>query len=209
MADQEKNEKSGKGRMSDQEKKEIKRKWSPAGRYWYTGHYEVKREKKPDGTVVEKVEYTGPLLIAEHDAHTYKMFRKFALTAALVLFAAGIFLLTIKGFAVYRGGLYALIPATMALFPDLYLVRGALKLPVSDRRLQEDVWRQAHVRIRKSCIGASVLYGLTLILTAIFLIISKVEVSAADGLYLLLVVMPIGIAFMMISRLKGLKYRNA
>ncbi len=191
--------------MGDQ--KEEKKKLRPAGRYIYTEQYKMVMQTKADGTIGEEAVYIGPVLEAEHPAQVYVRVRRLALAASVFTMLAGILLLTVKGFAVYRGGLYALIPVTMSLFPAMYLILGARKLPAQDRKLQEDVRRLAHFRIRRSCTGIVVLYCAALLLTAVFFAVSGTAPAIPDLLYLVLTAGSPVMAGILLREMKKLKYR--
>ena len=178
----------------------------PARRYRYTENYKMTMRTLADGTVKEEAEYVGKWLQAEHSADVYKKARFFAVPASVFSLCAGILLLAVQGFAVYNGGLYALIPAAMALFPAIYLLLGALKLPAEDRKLQTDVFRFAHERIRRSSAAIAILYALTLVLTIVFLAVSKAKPGAMDLLYFVLAAGTPVINLLLLHRIKSLKY---
>ncbi len=188
------------------EKPEETRRLRPARRYRYTEHYKMVRRTLPDGTVKEVAEYIGKYLLPEHSAEVYRSARTSALFASVFSLLAAILLLTVNGFVVYEGGVYALVPAAAALFPGMYLLLGSLKLPAEDRELQVDTYRLAHERIRRSSMALVVLYALTLVLTVIFLATSGVKPGAADILYFILTAGTPVINVFLLRVMKSLKY---
>ena len=193
--------------MSRHDKETNKTGFRPAGRYRYTQLYEMRSHVRADGKIIEKAEYTGAILEAQHSQQLYDRCRISAIAAAIEALAAGILLLTVKGFAVYQGGAYVFIPVTLALFPSLYLVMGALKLPVEDRKLQLDVQRLAHERICRSCAGIAALYGISLGLTGFFLLSAAPQLTRWDGLYLVMEIVTLLICLVLGRAMKKLSYR--
>lgn len=194
--------------MSRHDKETKKTGFRPAGRYRYTQLYEMRSHVRADGKIIEKAEYTGAFLEAQHSQQLYDRCRISAITAAIEALTAGILLLIVKGFAVYQGGAYVFIPITLALFPSLYLMIGALKLPAEDRKLQLDVQQLAHERIRRSCIGITVLYGISLGLTGIFLFLNAPQLTRWDGLYLALETGTLLICMVLGRAMKKLSYQS-
>ena len=192
--------------MEKEKQSETKERFRPAGRYRYTQYYSMRAQKQADGTIVEKAEYIGPILLAKHSQDIYIRARSFARAAAILTILLDILLISIPGFSVYHGGLYVLIPASVAIIPDLYGLLGTLKLPADDRELQEDIYRYAHLRILRSFVAVIVLHALTLLLGVVFWITGSVKPELLDLLFLLLVAGPIFLAVIMCRLIRSLHY---
>ena len=193
--------------MEDQ--KETRGRVRPARRYRYAENYQLNRTKQADGTMKEEMEYIGPLLQAEHSAENYRHVRLFARTVSVSTILSGLLLLMIPGFAVYQGGLYVFVPVVMALIPQLYHLLGSLKMPEEDATLQEDTHRFAHKRVFRAGAGVAVLYSLTLILTAVFLIRTGTKPGALDLLYFVLAGLPVILNVILLRKMKQLRYHPA
>ena len=187
------------------EEKKIK----TSRRFRYVDNYRMTRRTREDGTVTEEAEYVGNYLLAEHPEQVYRSVRRLAAASSVLSLLAAVLLLAVKGFAVYGGGLYALVPAAAALFPGIYLLLGAMKLPPDDRKLQEDVYRFGHARIRKSAHGVLFLYSATLFLSLVFFVTSGVSPGALDILYFILAVFPAAAGRILLWNMDKLKYHSS
>ena len=114
-----------------------------------------------------------------------------------------------NGFSVYQGGMYVFVPVTISIIPSVYLILGAWKLPQHDRQLQEDVYRFAHLRIRRSAIGICIFLSAGILLTIDFFLVSGAAFHAADGLFCLLLVIPLTSDLLLLKRMQGLRYHSA
>ena len=166
-------------------------------------------QTQPDGSVKRVAEYTGDYLHAEHSPNVYRKTRILAILTAAGTLCACLLLISLKGFSVYNGGLYALIPAVMMLFPAIYLLFGVIRLPAEDRKIQEDVYQFAHSRIRKCTEGIVILCALTVVLALVFLITSGTKPSRMDCLFLALTAGPAAANAVLRREMKGLVYHKS
>ena len=153
-------ERAGRNERSMEKKRGLR----TARRWRHLDAYEIREEKTPDGQIRKKAVYRGGYLLPEHGEGVYARARRRIrfLTAGAVLSLAA--LLSAEGSSVYDGGTFALLPAAAAVIPAFYGVLGAVRMPETDARLQEDAYRFAHVRVRRSAGGTAALAGLALLL---------------------------------------------
>ena len=187
------------------EQKEKKRR---PGRFRYMDHYETVTRVCPDGKTVQDITYIGGWALPEHPEAVYRQMKRLAAIPAGITIAATALLLAFRSFSVYKGGLYTLVPVTMALVPEMYAVIGTLKLPKEDARLQLDVLQLAHGRIKKSFIGILVLFILAIVFSVIFFAVSEVPLKRIDALYCLLMIIPPVMAGILLGVMRKLKYRE-
>ena len=183
-----------------------KRKPGVARRYRYTEKYRISERTAADGSLIEVAEYIGGYLKAEHPLKLYKDFRLAARIISCIILWVVIFQLCVNGFTVYQGGVYVFIPAAASLIPLLYLNLGAWKLPSDDRKLQEDVYRFSHVRIRRSLTGIMILFSCEAILILLFFLTSGVSFQAADILLCLLVGISLLLGMILLKEMNNLEY---
>lgn len=179
-----------------------------AKRYRYTEIYKMTVRTGPDGSVTEVAEYIGAYLCATHSEEQYRKYRLFAAADAGISLCAVLALLLVRGYSVYQGGMYVFIPITASLIPMLYLILGMLKLPKEDRKLQEDVYRFAHVRIRRSGVGIAMLLLAAAVFTLVFFLSSGTAFQPPDILFFALLLIPAVMNLMLFRKTGKLKYEK-
>ena len=184
-----------------------KTKLKTAKRYRYTDKYRMNARTAADGSVTEVAEYIGAYLIAQHTERRYRSVRILAVAVAGISFASVLLLLCIPKLSVYNGGMYVFVPSTASLIPLLYLILGTLKLPKDDRKLQEDVFRFAHVRIRRSSAGILVLLLVAMLLAITFFLYSGTLFRSSDILFFLLLLIPVLMNLTLFRILRALNYK--
>ena len=179
-----------------------------AGRYRYTESYRMSTKVTSDGSTVEVAEYIGIYLHAEHPEELYQSAKLLARVVSFAILCSLILLLSMNGFSVYQGGMYVFAPVTISIIPAVYLVLGAWKLPQDDRHLQEDVYRFAHLRIRRSAIGVCIFLSAGILLAIVFFLVSDTAFRTADILFCLLLLIPLISDILLLKRMQGLRYRS-
>ena len=180
-----------------------------ARRYRYAENYKMTARTAPDGSVTEVAEYIGAYLTAQHDEERYGTVRTLAALTGGVSLCAALVLLCVRSFSVYGGGMYVFVPVTISLIPVLYLILGAWKLPPADRKLQEDTYRFAHVRIRRSSAGICVLLLAAAALTVIFFLFSGTSLKAVDILFFILLLIPAAMNLVLFRKTGALRYEKS
>lgn len=185
-----------------------KTKLKTAKRYRFAENYKMTARTAPDGSVTEFVEYIGVYLTAQHTEDQYKAVRILAAVTAGVSLCTALVLLCVRSFSVYNGGMYVFVPVTVSLLPLLYQILGTLKLPKEDRRLQEDVYRFAHVRIRRSCAGIVVLLLAATILAVVFFLSTRSALQLPDILFFILLLLPTIMNLLLFRKIGTLNYEK-
>lgn len=183
-----------------------KTKLKTAKRYRFAENYKMTARTAPDGSVTEFAEYIGVYLTAQHTEEHYRTVRILAASAAGVSLCTVLVLLCVRSFSAYNGGMYVFVPVTVSLLPLLYQILGTLKLPKEDRRLQEDVYRFAHIRIRRSCAGISVLLLAAVILAVVFFLYSGTALQVPDVLFFILLLIPAIMNLLLFRKIGTLNY---
>ena len=180
-----------------------------AGRYRYTENYRMGTKLGSDGSTLEVADYIGSYLKAEHNEQLYKKTRIYARILSCVILCFVILLLCVRGFSVYQGGMVVFVPVTASLIPLLYLLIGTWKLPPDDRKVQEDIYRFAHVRIRRSLIGICILLSIAVVISLVFFLTVAVTLQKADLLFGILLTVPLISDVVLMRKMKKLHYRAA
>ena len=179
-----------------------------AKRYRYTDNYRMTARTAPDGSVTEVAEYIGVYLTARHTEDRYRAVRILAAAAAGITLCTVLVLLCVRSFSVYNGGMVVFVPVTASLIPLLYLILGTLKLPGQDRKLQKDVYRFAHIRIRRSSVGIAVLLLAAAVITAVFFLSSGTEFRPVDILFFILLLIPTAVNLFLFRKIGTLNYEK-
>ena len=138
-------------------------------RFGYINDYEMRTVTGPNGKTVRKAVYIGPYMVPDHTDCQYTTDRVAVIVAAAITVCALAALLLVSEYAVYRhGGLYALVPAVMCLFPCAYLVMGVCALPAQNTRMQRDRYNHSVRRLQRATVGVLVLSSLSILLSLVF-----------------------------------------
>ena len=179
-----------------------------AKRYRYAENYKLSTRTAPDGSVTEFAEYIGEYLAAQHTENKYRNTKILSvLTGGISLFSV-IVLLCIRSFSVYNTGMYVFVPITASFIPLLYLILGIRKLPAEDRKLQEDTYRFAHIRIRRSSMGVFVLLLTAAVLAAVFFMTTGTVLKAADLLLFVLLLIRAAMNLALFRKTDSLHYEK-
>ena len=180
-----------------------------AKRYRYAENYKMSTRTAPDGTVTEIAEYIGDYLKALHTEEQYGNIRILSAATGVISLCAVLALLCVRSFSVYYAGMYVFVPITASLIPVLYLFLGIRKFPVEDRKLQEDTYRFAHVRVQRSSMGICVMLFTAALLTVIFFLTSGNALKAADVLFFVLLLVPAVMNLVLFRKAGSLHYENS